>query len=242
MVGKAMANLASCVNTLVDFRAYLHNRRIFEYEGRGVPVRSVVEPPNDRIARGIIMRDLVAAVLAATALLCNTGSLAACISTAGAPGVPEDVPTDRVQKIGISIDELLHGQTEIKREVSTDATGSPFTTVDIAQRLSVITEGNNANLSRFSINLSPWGDEAERIANWRSSLAVVINAFQASGTGDSKDAVSWYLRLIDDLTSGMKDDTKNVFLVVREKGKFEVTAIAMRRPSAVITCFEPRSN
>lgn len=186
-----------------------------------------------------------ALIAALGGLLIATASSGECISMKSVPGDAGSSHPNAMQAgtLGLSIDTLLDRRKAINREVFGSATGNGHVTnIYFAPSLWVTTEGNDADLSRFSINYATPADAEVAKANVMSSFGLIANAFRVNTLEAFKDVVEWYGAVMGDLEQRLQDPTKNVFSAVHEKGPFRVTAVAMRIPQAVTMCFEPRDN
>lgn len=194
------------------------------------------------LARLRVPAMIVHAMGAAVVCLAANSSLAACIPTQGLPGSTGVGASETGGRpIGISIEQLVSGQPVVGREAADDAVNGHFVTVNLSQKMWVLAEGDEHDVSRFSINLSTYGDETEQAANWLHAFGVITNAYRTEDPSDASSVTSWFIPFFRQLFAGLDDSTINVTSRVAERGKFKVTAVAMRRPAAVIVCFEPRA-
>lgn len=189
-----------------------------------------------------VLAVIVHAIAATVVCVAANSSLAACIATQSLPGSTSvGASATGGHPIGISIEQLVSGQTVVGREAAYDAVDGHFVTVNLSQKMWVLAEGDEHDLSRFSVNLSTYGDVNEQAANWLRALGVIRNAYRTEDACDASSVASWFIPFFRELLAGLDDSTINVTSRVAERGRFKVTAVAMRGPAAVIACFEPRA-
>lgn len=169
-------------------------------------------------------------------------SLAACISTQNLPGsaaAGDDSAGASGRTIGISVEQLVAGQTTDGREATDDPVNGHIVTVHLSQRMSVLAEGDERDLSRFSISLSTYGDPTEQGQSWLHAFGVVTNAYRVRDASAASNVRSWFFPFFRQVLAGLDDPSVNVTSRTAERGDFKVTAVAMRRPPVVFACFEP---
>jgi len=184
-------------------------------------------------------KNLGACVVAAVALFVASPSSAACIVTKSA--IPEK-DAARPGVLGLSLEDLIHGMKARKRETSPDDAGGLFTEVTFTHSMSIIAEGDETNLSRFSISMgwSPDEDDTQKAA--ATAMFIVARAFGARTQEDIQRAGAWFVTVLDAMTQQFVSTGRNWVVSEYDKDRFHITVAGMRVPDAVLLCFEPRGN
>lgn len=185
--------------------------------------------------------------VAAALCLWSSGGMAACVTTAGLPGLNEAAAPRAGSVLGVSLPELLDGRPVQRRDTEpSDALGQ-LTTVYLSPHLWVTAEGSETQPVRFSLTLISPDTSAQSAADARQALAVVANAFGARTLDPILDVVVWYGQLVAELRRqaneaqrALPPSGRNLFFTVQERGPYRVTAYLQRLQSDLTLCFEPR--
>ncbi len=108
--------------------------------------------------------------------------------------------------------------------------------------MSIIAEGDETNLSRFSISMgwSPDKDDTQKAA--ATAMFIVARAFGARTQEDIQRASEWFVTVLDAMTQQFVSTGRNGVVSEYDKDRFHITVAGMRVPDAVLLCFEPRGN